>query len=510
MEESTSAAIAIVEDEYIVALDIKTFLEKSGYRVAGVFSSGDELLAQFEQINPDLVLMDIRIKGQRDGVETARLVHERWDIPVILLTAYADEETLARAKVTQPFGYLIKPFEGRELRISIEVALYRAQMEKKLHESETRYRRLFEEGPSGNFLVDRDWHIVATNAAFRKIFGLADPSGLPELGSLFRGEQEYALFRSELLKSGKLERGQLPLRVSDGSIRIVFISITTLSDSEGHFDGAQGELNDVTETSLLEERLAQSQKMEAVGRFAGGIAHDFNNILTAIIGYSNLLGEEIGGNDAAIADLDGIRNSASKASALTRQLLVFSRRQPVMPREIDLNAVVSDTEVLLRRLVNGSIAFRISLESELPSIFADSTQVEQVIMNLVLNARDAMPQGGQIGISTGSARLDKARDVGLSRLGPGRYAVLAVSDTGSGIDPAIIGRIFDPFFTTKSEDKGTGLGLSTVYGIVKQCGGSIEVSSKLGEGSVFRAWFPCSAAGANGVSSSGGEAEKPS
>lgn len=456
----------------------------------GLFSSGDEFLAQYESLLPDLVLMDIRIKGSRDGVETARLVNERWKTPVILLTAYSDEETIARAKITQPFGYILKPFEGRELRTAIEIALYRAVMERKLRESEARYRRLFQEGPSANFLADANWTIIEANSAFLRLFCLGEGESIPSLADFFPDEGAWESFRAALIASHKLQFAELSLHGRDQGEIVVFANFALVYDVSGSLAGMQGELIDVTERRRLEERLAQSQKMEAIGRLAGGIAHDFNNVLTAIIGYSNLLADELPQSPEAIEDVEGIKKAAAKASGLTRQLLAFSRRQPISPQSLDLNALVQDMEKMLRRLVSENIAFTLDMGEPSPRIYADSTQLEQILINLVVNARDAMPHGGVIRLATRTESLVSPRAVGLDTLAPGAYALLSVGDSGCGIAPEIIDHIFEPFFTTKAVDKGTGLGLSTVYGIARQAGGAIEVVSRPGEGSLFTVWLP--------------------
>ena len=482
--------IAIVEDEYIVALDIRNFLERSGYGVAGVFASGEDLLDRYAQLQPDLIIMDIKIRGRLDGVETARLVYERYRTPVVLLTAYADDETVARAKITQPFGYLLKPFEERELRTAIEIALYRASMESRLRESEERFRRLFMEGISGNFLADASGRVTDANPAFRRLIGIDPDAPIPGLDRLFPDPAAWESFREGLATSRRLELAELSLVRSDGSELLVLANAATVVDADGTMIGIQGELTDTTERRRLEERLLQAQKMEAVGRLAGGIAHDFNNVLTAILGYANLLVEEIPDLKEAKDDVEGIRSAAARASNLTRQLLAFSRRQPVSPRRIDLNSLIQDTERMLRRLLSEGTALSLSLASRRSVVIADPVQLEQVLLNLTVNARDAMPRGGILSILTRDASILSPRAVGLDTLPPGDYVVLEVADSGEGIAPAIRDRIFEPFFTTKPKEQGTGLGLSTVYGIAKQAGGAVGCESEIGSGSVFSVWLP--------------------
>ncbi len=272
----------------------------------------------------------------------------------------------------------------------------------------------------------------------------------------------------------------------DGGIRLVSASAEVVSDSEGQPLRVLGIAQDVTESRDLEEQLRQAQKMEAVGRLAGGVAHDFNNLLTAILGYSDLLANRLpGGRQGEICrrDLEEIRRAAHRAAALTSQLLAVSRKQVLAPRVLDLNLVVSDLERMLYRLIGEDIELTTELGPGLPLVKVDPGQLEQVILNLVVNARDAMPEGGRLTLATRQvAAVASGRD--------DAGVLLEVSDTGCGMDGSTRARIFEPFFTTKPVGHGTGLGLSTVYGIVDQSGGRIEVDSEPGCGSRFRIYLP--------------------
>jgi signal transduction histidine kinase/CheY-like chemotaxis protein len=239
-----------------------------------------------------------------------------------------------------------------------------------------------------------------------------------------------------------------------------------------------------------EEMTRQAQKMEAIGRLAGGVAHDFNNLLTVIGTYCELLKQGIAERNVRSADVDEIYNATVRASALTNQLLTFSRRQVLQPKLIDLNEIVEGIEPMLRRLIDTGIRIETRTLPKLPSMRADPTQMEQVLLNLAVNARDAMPNGGLLRIETDEAFLDSAYTSAHPGIRPGRYVLLSVSDTGQGMDDETRVRIFEPFFTTKGKGEGTGLGLATVYGIVQQSGGHIEVDSELGRGTVFRLYFP--------------------
>jgi len=247
---------------------------------------------------------------------------------------------------------------------------------------------------------------------------------------------------------------------------------------------------DITERKRLEEQLYRSQKLEAIGRLSGGVAHDFNNLLGLIIGYSEALQERIPPDDSYREAVDEIQNAGKRAAALTQQLLAFSRKQVLEPRILNLNAIITDIEKMLRRLVGENIAIDLLLASDTGMVKADRSQIEQVILNLVVNARDAMPEGGKLTIETGNWMLDRSTVLRHPYVIPGLYAMLKVTDTGCGMDAELQSHIFEPFFTTKEKGKGTGLGLATAYGVIKQSGGYIWVDSEVGKGTAFRIYLP--------------------
>jgi len=257
-------------------------------------------------------------------------------------------------------------------------------------------------------------------------------------------------------------------------------------------------MRDITERRRLEEQLRQAQKMEAVGQLAGGVAHDFNNLLTAILGYCHLMLDEISEEDPLRLDLLEIQQAGDRAAALTRQLLAFSRRQMLQPQVVNINTLVRQLEKLLSRLISEDVELVTALAPDLRSVMVDPASVEQILVNLAVNARDAMPVGGRLTIETANVELDDTDAVTHVTVKPGRYVMLAVGDTGEGMDAATRARVFEPFFTTKEQGKGSGLGLATVYGMVKQSGGYIWVYSEPAHGTMFKVYLPVTPSPASG------------
>jgi signal transduction histidine kinase len=301
------------------------------------------------------------------------------------------------------------------------------------------------------------------------------------------GMQE--LIRKAQLTPGSTVAGQARYRHKDGSWRIFEGTLSNLLDVPG-IEGMVVNMRDVTEQAALEGELRQAQKMESVGQLAGGVAHDFNNLLTVITGRIDFLIGAPNIDKEQQADLAEIKKAAERAAELTRQLLAFSRKQLLQPRVLDLNRTLDEFEPMLRRLIGEDIRIEIEHGPDLGSLSADPGQLQQILMNLALNARDAMPSGGVITFRTSNETVGNGTGPPAMQVGSGEYVVLEVTDTGLGMDQVTQARIFEPFFTTKGQGKGTGLGLSTVYGIVKQSGGGISVASTLEAGTVFRVHFP--------------------
>jgi len=368
----------------------------------------------------------------------------------------------------------------------------RKRMEAEIRESEERYRLLFERNLAGVYRSTADGRLLECNRAYAQMMGYASPAdAMAQPGAAFHPTPDG---RERLLerirREGSLINFERAARRKDGSLIWVVENVSLLPSDEEGGEILLGTVVDMTERRRLEEQLLQSQKMEAVGRLAGGIAHDFNNLLTAVSGYSELLLRELPDGDPRREFAEEIRKAGGRAAALTHQLLAFSRRQVLEPRVLDLNAVISGMERMLRRVIGEDIELITATQEELWHARADPGQIEQAILNLVVNARDAMPRGGKLTLETANVELDEKFAGRYATVTPGPHVMLAVSDTGIGMDAELQARLFEPFFTTKEHGKGTGLGLSTTYGIVKQSGGSIWVYSEPGHGTTFKIYLP--------------------
>jgi PAS domain S-box-containing protein len=385
---------------------------------------------------------------------------------------------------------------------SIELEKEAQQSEKALQESETRFRSIYENATVGLYRTTPDGRILMANPALVRLLGYDSfeelvQRNLEEHG--YTSETSRAEFIRRIEREGRvtgLESGWL---TRDGAVVYVLESATATRDAEGQTLYYEGSVEDITERKQLEAekeeliaRFYQAQKMESIGRLAGGIAHDFNNMLVPIIGYAELGLLQLPPDHELHADLTRIKKSADRAADLTRQILAFSRQQVLEMKVLDLNQIIEEFQTMLQRLIGEDITMHAYLASGLHSIKADKGQLEQVLLNLVVNARDAMPNGGSLTIETANVVLDEEYATTHAEVQPGPYVMLAVSDTGHGMDAATQQHIFEPFFTTKERGEGTGLGLATVFGIVKQHGGHIWVYSEPGRGTTFKTYLPVS------------------
>src|SRR5438105_14296634 len=368
----------------------------------------------------------------------------------------------------------------------------RLRAEQALRNSEQSYRSLVDGVRDVIFALSPGGEVTSLNPAFEEMTGFppAEWVGRPFEAFVHPDDVPLALdLFGRVLQGEPRPTIQFRILTRAGTYRVAEFSATAQL-RDGRLTGILGIGRDVTERLGLEQQLRQAQKMEAVGRLAGGIAHDFNNILTAITGHADLLLEDLGHHDPRRADVDEIRRSAERAAGLTRQLLAFSRQQVLQPKVVDLNALVLDLDKLLRRLIGEDVELATVLDPTLGHVTADPGQLEQVIVNLAVNARDAMPQGGKLTLETRNIDLDASYTLEHSLVKPGPYVQLTVSDSGIGMDEETQAHAFEPFFTTKPRGQGTGLGLAMVYGTVKQSGGFIWVYSEPGRGATFKIYLP--------------------
>ncbi|MEK6779725.1 MAG: PAS domain S-box protein, partial [Candidatus Deferrimicrobiota bacterium] len=370
----------------------------------------------------------------------------------------------------------------------------RRKAEDALRESEERYRTVVETSPDGIVRFDHEGKILMANRQCVRMLGYESAEEV--LGrSIFEfiapeDHERTAKDLKRLLDTGSIPLMRYTLIRSGGTHFPAESSGTIVTDREGKPGSVIAVVRDVTEKDALEKQLFQAMKMEAVGRLAGGLAHDINNYLGAITGFSDLVKITHGKDKALAKRMDAIAETALRASSLIRQLLAFSRRQPSAPEVLNLNVVIGGMESMMRRLIGEDVKLATRLEGNPRNVKADSSQVEQILVNLLVNARDAMPHGGELTIETANVEFNAGESGIPGFMNPGRYLMLAVSDTGTGIPEEIREEIFEPFFTTKETGKGSGLGLSTVYGIVKQHDGYIQARNRPSKGAVFKIYFP--------------------
>jgi two-component system, cell cycle sensor histidine kinase and response regulator CckA len=400
-------------------------------------------------------------------------------IGVLVVQNYVDESAYS----SRDLDFLASV--GGQVALAIE--------RKRAEESLARLAAAVEQTADSIVITDAAATIQYVNPAFERVSGYTRAEALGRNPRFLKsGKTDESAYREmwAALARGEVWAGHFVNRHKDGSFYEESVTISPVRDGAGEVINYIAVKQDLTQQKRLEEQLLQSQKMEAVGQLAGGVAHDFNNLLTAINGYSDLTLRRLSPEDPLRRNVEEVRKAGERAAALTRQLLAFSRKQVLQPKVISLNDVVADMDKMLRRVIGEDVELATVLDNGLGHVKADPGQVEQVVMNLCVNARDAMPRGGRLTVETQNVFLDEeyvARHVGVR---PGPYVMLSVADTGTGMDGEIMQRVFEPFFTTKGQGKGTGLGLSTVYGIVRQSGGNVWVYSEPGRGSVFRVYLP--------------------
>ena len=491
---NTPLRVLLVEDSEADAELLARELKRAGFDVTWQRVQSASHLGQALDHGPwDIIVGDNSMPGF-SGTEALSLVRARGlDIPFIFVSGTMGEDLAARA-LEAGAGDALAKGNLRRLIPVIRRELRDAEGRRARRESEASYRTLVQKAPLGIYRSTPAGRFLSANPALARILGYEAPEDVLALDiatDVYADpEERRRLIEQDTYTDQVYDELEATWKKRDGTRIRVQLSVRAHRSNEGRVEYYEAFVRDITAQRQLEAQLAQSQKMEAIGRLAGGVAHDFNNLLTVILSYSELLLEDLPSDSRQRDDIEQIRKAANGAGELTRQLLAFSRQQVLEPKVIDVNAAITNIERLLGRVLREDIKLRCTLASDVGTVRVDPGQLGQVIMNLAVNARDAMPNGGRLTIETGNVILDEAYLRAHPVAKPGEYVMVAVTDTGMGMDAATQARIFEPFFTTKEIGKGTGLGLATVQGIVQQSGGFIWVYSEPGHGTCFKIYLP--------------------
>jgi signal transduction histidine kinase/response regulator RpfG family c-di-GMP phosphodiesterase len=504
VEQVEKRRVLLVDDEPQVLVALEDLLCDE-FCVLKAQSAEDALKVIRGEPDIAVVITDQRMPRMTGDEFLTRL--DKYGATRILLTGYADLSAVIRAvNEGKIFAYVTKPWNAEDLWLTVHNAAEHFQLAQDLTTERQRLQSkthlldsILDCMGEGIVASDRAGKTLVFNRRAEKILGMGAVSVPPDAWG-----ETYGLHLPD--QKTPIPKDQLPItRILNGENFVeldmfvknakvpgtaVAVTATPLTGEMGELVGGISVLRDVTQQRLLEAQLIQSQKMEAIGQLAGGVAHDFNNLLAVIMGYGELLLGDLPTEDPKSNDIGEMLAAAKRGVALTRQLLAFSRQQMVQLAVLDLNEIVGGIEKMLRRIIGEHIRLSTRLSPDLGRFKADASQVEQILLNLTVNARDAMPEGGRLRIETSNLWLDEAAASSQPGVHAGQYVVLTVEDTGIGMDESTQKRVFEPFFTTKEVGKGTGLGLSTVYGIVRQSGGHIVIESELGRGATFKVFFP--------------------
>lgn len=500
---SAGARVLILEDELIVALDIRHHVERAGHSVVATLTRGEDAIEWVseraaEGRPADLALMDIRLAGDMDGVEAAAIVRERFAIPVILLTAYADEETIARATRSQPYAYLIKPFDERELTMAIALALLRDRANREERRRNALMSAVLLSLPVGLVVTDSGLEVLLTNEEASLALGRRVAAGM----------NLAEVLPSFIIDSAPASRDPVRFQYAtdEGVTRTVVVRALRAEAPDAaddvqlvwSFEDVTDRLEREQTLRKQEEQLEIARRMDLVGRLAGGLAHDFNNVVTVVLGYARLILED-SENEPSLAPVAanarGIYDISQRAAALSRRLLRLTRVERPVNRQINPDEAIRTSGPLFEGALPESVHVTYDLNASETVVTADPAQLEQALLNLILNARDAMPNGGTVTITT--EQIVTARPLALVNrtIEPGIYAAIRVGDSGRGIEPEHLPRVFDPLFTTKPAAEGSGIGLATVYNLIDELGGAIELSSTVGHGTEVTLYFPAGIGG---------------
>jgi two-component system, cell cycle sensor histidine kinase and response regulator CckA len=478
---------------------LRALLDRSGEGYLGLDHVGSpaEALERLSQESYDLLLCEYKA-GDRDALRLLHQIrHDAAGPPVIFLSDHVDEATVDAALKpgdgnASAGRILDEPYVRSTIRHAIDVYC----KERRRLNAEDTVRKLWravEQSADVVMITDRRGAIEYVNPAFETLTGYSREDAMGKTPRILKsGQQSAELYKGlwETILSGNVFRDVMVNRKKNGEVFVVEKTITPLRDNDGKITHFISNDRDITDQRRLETQLQQAQKMDAIGRLAGGVAHDFNNLLMVISSYAELMLDSLAPQHPLRRNVDEIQRASRRAADLTRQLLAFGRKQMQSLQMLDLNAIIEDVNKMLPRLIGEDIELNFHAGPKLGKVKADPVQIEQVLMNLAANARDAMPKGGTLVIETANLRLDDSYIQSHSIVPPGEYVLLTVTDSGQGIAPEHLPHIFEPFYTTKGEGKGTGLGLATAYGIVKQNGGFIWVYSEPGMGTTFKIYLP--------------------
>jgi two-component system cell cycle sensor histidine kinase/response regulator CckA len=487
-QEQAKKQILIVEDEGLIAADIQKRLERLGYSVPTIAHSGGDALRLARSTPFDLVLMDIHLPGDLDGIATAQEL-KKLDMPVVYVTAYADQETVSRAKITEPFGYILKPIADGDLRSTVQISIYKHEMERRLRASEAWLSTTLRSVGDGIIATNTMGEVVFLNPVAEELTGWAagDAHGRMLMDVfVLCAESTRRPAKNPILDMLPGETRNYTLISKTGLATTVEVECFE-NRSTDEVLGAIVAVRDISSRKEMESRLMQSERMEAIAGMAGGLAHDFNNQLTVILGYAHELSARLTGEDLDHALK--IQHAASAAGAVTGQLLTLSRRDATRIEVLNVNEVIYEIQPLISHSLGKTRTLTTNLGSPLGYVRGDRNQLKQMLLNLALRAREGMPAGGDLRIESTTMEIDP--DSPAARLQrPGPYVRLRVADSGPGMDKATLARIFEPFFTAKSAH-GSGLGLSLAHSIVVQSGGYITATSEIGHGTTFEILWPC-------------------
>jgi PAS domain S-box-containing protein len=480
------AQILIVEDESIVAMDIKATLQGLGYGVIGTAASGKEAVELALRTRPDLVLMDIMLKGSIDGIEAAKRIKAVLEIPIVYLTAYADEDTLQRAKVAEPFGYILKPFEGRELRTTVETALYKHRVEAKLRENERWLSTILRSIGDAVIATNARGRIMFMNPVAETLTGWRQQDALGrEVSDVFQLADEKTQQRVEGYVERALEAGVVAAPSDDTRLLLpkegapipVGESVAPIRDDKGNVAGAVLIFQDASERRRLRQQMLRSEKLAALGQLTAGLAHELNNPLTPVILYTRMLLGQPGLDAGSRERLEVVSREVERVRRIVKDLLSFAQQYQAAKADVDVNDLLSHAleraaeEFDLRR-----IRFRRELGDDV-NVVADAYLLQQVFLNIIRNAGQAIEGADRSGtITVKSERRGEPASASVR---------VTISDDGPGIADEIADKVFDPFFTTKPVGMGAGLGLSISYGVIKEHGGTISVERSPVSGATF-------------------------